>query len=92
MILLVAAAIAVAGIAVGAFGWDHWLAVVGWVLAGPIAIGVMAYFVQTDTKKRAAGTYVAPPNMNLLYVGATAAAVIGILVSAVGAAYWVGHW
>lgn len=84
--------VAIIGIALGVFGWDNWLSVVGWVLAGPIAIGVMAFFVQTDTKKRAAATYVAPPNMSFFYVGATAAAVIGILVSAAGAAYWVGHW
>lgn len=79
------------GIVLGALGWNSWLALVGWALAGPMAIGVMAYFVQKDAARRADPNYLIQLNMNVYYVGAALSAVVGILVTAVGAAFWVGH-
>ena len=71
--------------------WDSVLALIGWVLAGPVAIGVMAFFVQQDATRRADPNYLVQPNMNVYYFGAALSAVVGIVVTAISAAFWVGH-
>jgi hypothetical protein len=75
----------------GVYGWGTVLALVGWVLAGPVTIGTMAYFVQKDAARRADPNYLVHPNMNAYYIGAVASALVGIVVTAVSAALWVGH-
>lgn len=90
-ILAVAIGIALFGLILGAYGWGTILALVGWVLAGPIAIGTMAYFVQQDSVRRTDPNYLIRPNLNLYYIGAAVSAFAGIVVTAVSAALWVGH-
>jgi hypothetical protein len=91
MFLIIAAALALVGIVLGVLGWGSWLAIVGWVFAGPIAIGVLALFVAKDTDKRALPTYLRPDGIGLLYAGVSLLVVAGIIVSALGFAFWVGH-
>lgn len=90
-LLAVAAATAVAGIGLGAIGSDSWIALVGWVFAGPLAIGVLAFYVRQDTSRRAMATYLSPTGIGAMYTCVAVLVVIGIIVSALGVAYWVGH-
>jgi hypothetical protein len=91
-LLAAAAGVAVVGGIVGGVACGQGYALIGWALAGPVAIGVLAFFVLTDTKRRTAPTYVQPPGMARLYFGAAAVVAIAIIVSAIGAAYWVGRF
>jgi hypothetical protein len=90
-LLAVAIAFGITGIVLGAVGWDHWLAIVGWVLAGPVAIGVLAFYIARDTAKRALPTYLRPDVTGALYGAAVLIVVAGVIVSAAGFAIWVGH-
>ncbi|NLA37591.1 MAG: hypothetical protein GX868_18150 [Actinobacteria bacterium] len=92
-LLAVASVLAVVGIALGALSivWNSWLGIVGWVFAGPIAIGVLAFFVVKDTAKRALPAYLRPDGVGALYAGVAFIVVVGIGVSASGFALWVGH-
>lgn len=91
-LLAVAAATAIAAVAIGVIGWANPLAVLGWVLAGPIAIGVLALFVHEDTKRRAAAVYVRPDWIKAAYATVAVVVVAAIIVTALATAYWVGRW
>lgn len=91
-LLAVVAATAMAAVAIGVIGWANPLAVLGWVLAGPIAIGVLALFVHEDTKRRAAAIYVRPDWIKAAYVTVAVVVVAAIIVTALATAFWVGRW
>lgn len=91
VLLGVAAGIGVVGIILGAVGFGSWLAITGWVAAGPLAIGILALFVYRDTARRALPAYLSPDGIGFLYAGVVLVVVVGIVVSALGFAWWVGH-
>lgn len=90
-LLFVGAAIAVAGGALAGICWTSWIALIGWVLAGPVAIGVMASYVARDTARRAEPVYLRPDWLTMAYAVASTLGVIGILVSSLSVAFWVGR-
>jgi hypothetical protein len=45
--------LALLGIVVGVISNSFWLAAAAWLLGGPVAIGLLALFVHTDTTRRA---------------------------------------
>ena len=90
-LLAVAAGVAVIGAVLAAVGWGSWIAGVGWVLAGPVAIGVMALYVAADTKRRAEPVYLRPEWLTMAYAAVAVLAVAGIVVSALSVAFWVGR-
>ncbi len=91
VLLGVAAGLGVLGLVLGALGFGSWLAITGWVAAGPLAIGTLALFVYRDTARRALPMYLSPDGIGFLYTGVVLIVVVGIVVSALGFAWWVGH-
>lgn len=67
-------------------------AIIGWVLAGPLAIGALAVYTSADTRRRAQPIYVAPNWLTAGYYACLAVCLIGVIVSAVRIALWVGRW
>ena len=63
----------------------------GWVLAGPLAFGVLAWFVSKDTAARATGLYSAPNWLNLGYRLAAGFSMLAVLLCALRIADWVGR-
>ncbi|CAM3120646.1 hypothetical protein DFJ75_3459 [Williamsia muralis] len=90
-LLLAAGAVALVGLVVGIIGRSGWLSIVGWTLSGPIAIGILAAFTLTDTKRRSAPVYTSPGWTKLAYGVVIAISIIGIVVGALGFAFLVGR-
>ncbi|PXW31293.1 UNVERIFIED_CONTAM: hypothetical protein DES50_10559 [Williamsia faeni] len=90
-LLIAAGAVALLGVIVGIIGWSDWLAIVGWTLSGPIAIGILAAFTLSDTKRRSAPIYTRPGWAPIAYGVVILIAVIGIVIGALGFAFWVGR-
>lgn len=78
---VLAGLLAIPGVAIGA-----------WVVAGPIAIGIIALFVIRDTWARSGGVYAAPGWVKPLYYTAIVVCLLCILVPAIRIALWVGRW
>ncbi|WP_026927066.1 hypothetical protein [Granulicoccus phenolivorans] len=89
-LLLIAAGLALVAGVVALLLNNPIVAIVCWVVAGPIAIGVIAYFVIRDTYARSSGVYGAPNWVKPLYYTAIALCLVCILVPAVRIALWVG--
>jgi len=93
--LVLAAILGVVGTFVAVLSIVHVLpaaaAAAGWALAGPLAIGMIGFFLAQDTKRRAASLYVAPPSAKALMWAAGAAAAFGTIAGSLGVAIWVGH-
>lgn len=68
------------------------LAIIGWSLSGPVAIGALAMFTSEDTRQRAHPVYVAPNWLQLAYFGALLLCLAGVIVSAIRIGLWVGRW
>lgn len=66
-------------------------ALVGWLLAGPIAIGALAVYNRVDTRRRTESIYSAPSWTATLYWLVLAACLIGIALSAWQIALWAGR-
>lgn len=90
-LLIAAGVVALAGLGVGIIGGSGWLSIVGWALSGPIAIGILAAFTLSDTKRRSAPIYTSPGWTALAYGIVIAISVIGIVFGALGFAFWVGR-
>ena len=73
------------------FGAYLWVAVAAWVLAGPVAIGLLAVFVRQDVQQRARPLYDAPSWIRVLYCSTIAAVALGIGVGAWNIALWAGR-
>ena len=87
-----ALALAVAGVVIGVL-WGPLLpaAFAGWLLAGPVAIGVLAEFTRVDTQRRANAVYSAPRWVASLYWAVLAVCLLGIAVGAWHIAIWAGR-
>ena len=90
-LLLAATVCAVIGGVIGALGWGQWWSLLGWVLAGPIAIWLVARFVAVDTERKTATVYSRPGSTGLWGVVALVAVVVGIAVTALAVGFWVGQ-
>ena len=90
-LLLAATVCAVIGGVIGALGWGQWWSLLGWVLAGPIAIWLVARFVAVDTERKTATVYSRPGSTGLWWVVALVAVVVGIAVTALAVGFWVGQ-
>jgi hypothetical protein len=91
----VALALAVAGVALALLsalsGGVLATALVGWLLAGPIAIGALAVYTRVDTRRRTESIYSAPRWAARLYWAVLAACLIGIALGAWQIALWAGR-
>jgi hypothetical protein len=65
-------------------------ALTGWLLAGPVAIGVLAEFTRVDTRRRANAVYSAPRWVGTLYWAIVGVCLLGIAVGAWHIAIWAG--
>lgn len=90
-LLFIALAIAVAAaIVAGVFGQPV-LAIVCWVLAGPVAIGVLAFFVMRDNAARSVGVYSSPGWVRPLHIVTSIVCFVAVIVPALRIAFWVGR-
>jgi hypothetical protein len=84
-------ACAVAGLAIGVWwGPRVGAAFTGWLLAGPVAIGVLAEFSRVDTRRRTDAVYSAPRWVRDVYWAIVAVCLLGIAVGAWHIALWAG--
>lgn len=67
------------------------LAFVGWLLAGPAAIGVLAWFTHIDTRRRLNSVYSAPTWLSTGYWVVVATCGAGIALGAWQIALWAGR-
>lgn len=81
----------VAAVAAGVAGAAVPVALVSWVLAGPLAIGLLAVFVTRDARAQTRPVYVRPDWIGALYGVTIVIAAAGILLSAWRIADWVGR-
>ncbi|MFP5347634.1 MAG: hypothetical protein ACLGIA_11495 [Actinomycetes bacterium] len=58
------------------------LALLGWLFAGPTAIGLLALFTARDTAQRARPVYASPTWVSLAYWASLAVALLGLLLAA----------
>jgi len=68
------------------------LAVTGWVLAGPVAIGALAVYTSADTRRRARPVYISPNWLTAAYYACLGVCLVGVVVAAIRIALWVGRW
>ncbi|MFT4201972.1 MAG: hypothetical protein QM634_14695, partial [Gordonia sp. (in: high G+C Gram-positive bacteria)] len=90
-LLLAAAVTAVLGGLIGAVGWARWWSLIGWVLAGPIAIWLVARFVAVDTARKTETVYSRPGTTGVFWVVAIVAVVVAIAVTALSVGFWIGR-
>lgn len=67
------------------------VAIVCWLVAGPVAIGLLALFVVRDTFARSSGLYAAPDWVKPMHYVAIGVCLVCILAPALRIADWVGH-
>lgn len=68
------------------------LAFLGWLLAGPAAIGVLAWFSGVDTRRRLAAVYSSPTWLSSGYWVVVVVCVLGIAASAWRIALWASRF
>lgn len=73
------------------FGGTAAFAIGAWVLAGPIAIALVAVFSIQDTRARTAAMYSSSSFVTWLYRGAIVLSLIAVIISALKIADWVGR-
>lgn len=84
-------AIAAAGLVIGLVcGPRLGAAFVGWLLAGPVAIGVLAQFSRVDTSRRTNAVYSAPRWVSNVYWLILGVCLLGVAVGAWHIALWAG--
>lgn len=84
-------ALAAVGLAIGlVFGPRIGAAFAGWLLAGPVAIGLLAEFSRVDTHRRTHAVYSAPRWVPKLYWAILGVCLLGIAVGAWHIALWAG--
>lgn len=87
-----AGGLALIGVVLGAvFGGSGPLAVVGWLAAGPLAIGTLSAFTLVDTSRRATSVYTEPSWVKPAYWTVLAVAAVGIILCALRIADWIGR-
>ena len=93
VLLVLGSVLAVLAVAAGALlGRSVVVAVVGWAVAGPVVIGLLALHVRRETTAQAR-LFAEQPSaaVRLLYWGVVAAALTGIVVNALRIAEWAGR-
>lgn len=91
VLLAAAAAAAITAIVLVAMVRTSQWAILGWALAGPVAIGVLALFVHVDTKRRAAAIYVQPDWIKAAYGTVAVVVVAAIILTSLATAFWFGR-
>lgn len=93
--LAIAGALAVVGIAVSIFGilthTQRYLTLVGWLMAAPMAIGVLGLFIIRDNDRSAQAIYIKPAWLTPSYWSVVGLSVVGTAIGAFGVATWLGH-
>ncbi|MDH6284106.1 hypothetical protein M2280_005358 [Prescottella agglutinans] len=87
----VGAAAAVGLIVAAVFGAAPVMAFVGWILCGPIAIGLLAAFTVADTRRRAKPVYSQPEWVRYAYRGGFLVSLTGVALAAWRIADWAGR-
>ena len=83
--------LAAAGIVISALrGHALAAAVIGWLLAGPVAIGALSAYSRVDTRRRADAVYSAPGWAGAAYWAVVAVCLTGIGLGAWYLALWAG--
>lgn len=67
------------------------VAVLGWLLAGPVGLTLVAWYVNRDNRAKVAGVYQAPVWAGLAYWVGVAACVAGVALAALRVAEGVGR-
>ncbi|MFX4272125.1 hypothetical protein ACQBAR_15135 [Propionibacteriaceae bacterium Y1685] len=67
------------------------VAIGAWALCGPLAIGLLAYFMTADLKARSGAVYAAQGWVRIAYWAALGLCLIGAMVAAWRIADWVGR-
>jgi hypothetical protein len=67
------------------------MALAGWVVCGPVAIGLLAVHTTMDTKRRAAPFYSQPGWTAVVYWSVMIVAFAGVGISAWSIAQWAGR-
>lgn len=65
--------------------------ILGWLFAGPIAIGMLGFYHKKDTLRRASGLYSEPSYVRTVYVSALVICLAAVLVTAVFVGLWWGR-
>lgn len=87
-----AIALAAAGALIaGVWGSSLAAAGIGWLLSGPVAIGVLAVYTLVDTRRRTDAVYSAPRWTGAVYWTAVVVCLIGIAIGAWYLALWAGR-
>ncbi|MYM20134.1 hypothetical protein GSY69_09180 [Brevibacterium sp. 5221] len=87
---------AVLGVAIAVFlgtvavGWGP-ATILGWLLAGPVAIVLLGVFASVDTRRRAEALYAVDPTARLLYGVCAVVCAAAVITTAILAAVWVGR-
>lgn len=63
---------------------------IGWFLAGILTFILLGAHVTEDTKRQAAGPYIGKMGQVYLYRGSVALGLIGVVLTAVALAQWIG--
>lgn len=91
VLLVIALVLAIAAGVVALLLAQPAVAIACWVVAGPIAIGLVAWYVRKDTYARSAGLYAAPGFVRPLYWLTVVGCLIAIWAPAWRIADWVGR-
>lgn len=81
----------VLGIVAASTGSMVLLAFAGWLLAGPAAIGALAWFSSIDTRRRLSSVYSAPTWLSTAYWVVVGTCAVGIGIDAWQIALWAGR-
>lgn len=91
-LLAVAMLLAIAGIVLAlVLGGLPPVAIASWVVAGPVAIGVLAWFMTSDLRARSAAVYAAQTWVRPAYIAVSVLCLVGAMVAAWRIADWVGR-
>lgn len=67
------------------------MTLLGWVFAGPIAIGLIGYYHKVDTLRRATDLYAEPGYLKILYMTTIAVCLVAVVIAAVFVGLWWGR-
>jgi hypothetical protein len=90
-LVLAAAGVVLALMSAASGGGVLGIALAGWLLAGPMAIGALTLYTRVDTRRRSEAIYSAPRWAGTLYWAVLAVCLIGIALGAWQIALWAGR-
>ena len=90
-LLLAVAGVVLAVVSAASGGGVLVPALVGWLLAGPLAIGTLAVYTRVDTRRRSESIYSAPRWTATLYWAVLVVCLVGIALGAWQIALWAGR-